>query len=88
LDRAQTAWPARDWNFAFGNGQNAEWPVPPQTIVDPWFGGADVRNTRLTVQGDGYTGHAISQQFATIMQFGRIQRSGGWAQVGYDFTTH
>jgi hypothetical protein len=44
---------AQDQNFAFGNGQNAEWPIPPNTTVDEWFGGGDVRNTRLTMVFDG-----------------------------------
>jgi hypothetical protein len=38
---------AQDQDFQFGNGQNAEWPVPPEETTDRWFGGADVRNTRL-----------------------------------------
>lgn len=42
----------------------------------------------VLLQGNAYTGHAIGQQFATIIQFGRIQSQGGWAQVGYDFTEH
>jgi hypothetical protein len=44
---------AQDQNFQFGNGQNAEWPEPPETTVDRWFGGADVRNTRLTLVFNG-----------------------------------
>ena len=44
---------AQDQNFAFGNGQNAEYPLPPETEVDRWFGGGDVRNTRLTLVFDG-----------------------------------
>ena len=40
---------AQDQNFSFGNGQNAEWPIPPETTVDRWFGGGDIRNTRLTL---------------------------------------
>ena len=44
---------AQDNNFTFGNGQNAEWPTPPETTTDRWFGGADVRNTRLTMAFDG-----------------------------------
>jgi hypothetical protein len=35
-------------NFTFGNGQNAEFPVPPETETDRWFLDGDVRNTRLT----------------------------------------
>ena len=44
---------AQDQNFNFGNGQNAEYPVPPNCEVDCWFGGGDVRNTRLTLVFDG-----------------------------------
>ncbi len=44
---------AQDQNFAFGNGQNAAWPIPPESTVDRWFGGGDVRNTRLTMAFDG-----------------------------------
>src|SRR5712691_6885352 len=36
-------------NFTFGNGQNAEFPNPPQTKTDRWFLDGDVRNTRLTL---------------------------------------
>jgi hypothetical protein len=43
----------QDANFTFGNGQNAEWPNPPQCHVDCWFGGGDIRNTRLTLIFDG-----------------------------------
>ena len=44
---------AQDQNFTFGNGQNAEWPTPPETTTDRWFGGGDVRNTRLTMVFNG-----------------------------------
>ncbi len=44
---------AQDQNFAFGNGQNAEYPVGPNCQVDCWFGGGDIRNTRLTMVFDG-----------------------------------
>jgi len=44
---------AQDQNFTFGNGQNAEYPVIPEAEVDRWFGGGDVRNTRLTLVFDG-----------------------------------
>jgi hypothetical protein len=43
----------QDQNFSFGNGQNAEIPVPPETKTDRWFYGGDVRNTRLTMVFDG-----------------------------------
>ena len=44
---------AQDQPFAFGNGQSAEYPLPPQTTTDRWFGGGDVRNTRLGFVFDG-----------------------------------
>jgi len=40
-------------NFTFGNGQNAEFPNPPQTNTDRWFLDGDVRNTRLTFNWSG-----------------------------------
>src|SRR5579872_6157400 len=40
-------------SFTFGNGQNTEWPVPPQLKTDRWFLDGDVRNTRLTL---GFSG--------------------------------
>src|SRR5581483_5290896 len=40
-------------NFTFGNGQNAEFPVPPQSKTDRWFLDGDVRNTRLTMGFNG-----------------------------------
>jgi len=44
---------AQDQNFAFGNGQNTEWPVPPEFTKDRWFYGGDVRNTRLIFAFNG-----------------------------------
>lgn len=44
---------AQDQQFTFGNGQNAEWPTPPEATRDRWFGGGDIRNTRLTFVFDG-----------------------------------
>lgn len=44
---------AQDQNFTFGNGQNAEWPAPPEFTRDKWFSGGDVRNTRLTLALNG-----------------------------------
>ena len=48
--------------------------------------GAKVQIGGLLIQGNGYTGHSIGQQFAAITQFGKIQSEGGWLQAGYDFT--
>jgi outer membrane protein OmpA-like peptidoglycan-associated protein len=44
---------AQDQNFTFGNGQNAEWPAPPEFTKDRWFYSGDVRNTRLTLGLNG-----------------------------------
>ena len=44
---------AQDQNTTFGNGQNAEFPTGAQCVVDCWFGGGDIRNTRLTLTFDG-----------------------------------
>lgn len=44
---------AQDQRFAFGNGTNAQFPVPPQTEVDEWILDGDVRNTRLTLAWGG-----------------------------------
>src|SRR5450432_3035033 len=44
---------AQNQNMSFGNGQNAEVPAGAQCIVDCWFGGGDIRNTRLTLAFDG-----------------------------------
>lgn len=48
--------------------------------------GAKFQFGPLLIQGNGYTGHSIGQQFAAITQFGKIQSTGGWGQVGFDFT--
>jgi len=48
--------------------------------------GAKVQAGGLLVQGNAYTGHSIGQQFGGLTQFGKIQSTGGWVQVGYDFT--
>jgi hypothetical protein len=48
--------------------------------------GAKFQIGSVLIQGNGYTGHSIGQQFATINQFGKIQSEGGWVQIGWDFT--
>jgi len=50
--------------------------------------GAKIQAGPFLLQGNGYTGHAIGQQFSTIIQFGKIASHGGWAQLGYDITPH
>lgn len=71
----------QDQNFGFGNGQNAEYPLPPETKTDRWFGGGDVRNTRLTmvfegpkVVGDWKVGGTIEMDF-----FGGFNGTGGFS---------
>jgi hypothetical protein len=71
----------QDQQFTFGNGQNAEWPTPPQSTVDRWFGGGDVRNTRLTlafdgpkVGGDWKVGATLEMDF-----FGGFNGTGGFS---------
>jgi len=44
---------AQNQNFGFGNGQNAEFPLPPEFTTDEWFLDGDVRNTRLTLSFAG-----------------------------------
>jgi hypothetical protein len=44
---------AQNQSFTFGNGQNAEFPSPPELSNDRWFLGGDVRNTRITLSFDG-----------------------------------
>lgn len=73
---------AQDNNFIFGNGQNAEFPAPPQTTTDRWFGGGDVRNTRLTmvfegpkVAGDWKVGGTLETDF-----FGGFTATGAFSQ--------
>ena len=48
--------------------------------------GAKFQLAGLLIQGNGYTGHGMGNNFGALTQFGRIQSTGGWAQVGYDFT--
>jgi hypothetical protein len=50
--------------------------------------GAKFQIGDVLLQGNGYTGHAIGQQFSTINQFGKIQSEGGWVQLGWEFTSH
>ncbi len=40
---------SQDQNFAFGNGQNAQWPTGSEFTHNKWFTGGDVRNTRLDI---------------------------------------
>ena len=71
---------AQDQNFTFGNGQNAEWPAPPEFTRDKWFSGGDVRNTRLTLALNGpkvgKTGWAAGGQLEMDF-FGGFDRGAG-----------
>jgi hypothetical protein len=44
---------AQDQKFSFGQGQNAEFPAPPEQVDDPWILDGDVRNSRLTLAWGG-----------------------------------
>ena len=40
---------AQDTKWAFSNGQNGQFPIPPEYTDNKWSSGGDVRNTRLTL---------------------------------------
>jgi hypothetical protein len=70
-------------NFTFGNGQNAEFPNPPQTKTDRWFLDGDVRNTRLTLSfagpkldNDMKVGATVEADF-----FGGFNGTGGFSNA-------
>lgn len=70
-------------NFTFGNGQNAEFPVPPETKTDRWFLDGDVRNTRLTF---GFAGPKLDNGMkvgATLEGdfFGGFNGTGGFSNA-------
>lgn len=70
-------------NFTFGNGQNAEFPNPPQTHTDRWFLDGDVRNTRLTL---GFSGPKLDNGVklnATVEGdfFGGFNGTGGFSNA-------
>ena len=48
---------SQDQNFAFANGQAAEFPVGDEFTNNKWFSGGDVRNTRLDI---GFTGPKLA----------------------------
>jgi hypothetical protein len=48
--------------------------------------GGKIQIGPVMLQGNGYSGHAIGQNFGMLTQFGRIQGEGGWGQVGFDVT--
>ena len=53
---------AQDQKFAFGNGQNAQWPVVPEHTDNEWFSAGDVRNSRLTL---GFAGPELGNGLTT-----------------------
>ena len=70
-------------NFTFGNGQNAEFPNPPETTTDRWFLDGDVRNTRLTL---GFNGPKLDNDLkvgGTIEAdfFGGFNGTGGYSNA-------
>ena len=69
---------AQNQNFAFGNGQNAEFPVPPEFETDEWFLDGDVRNSRLTL---AFVGPEVDEdlEFAAVVE---MDFFGGFAGTG------
>ncbi|HSP16674.1 MAG TPA: hypothetical protein VLV78_18150 [Thermoanaerobaculia bacterium] len=70
-------------NFTFGNGQNAEFPNPPETKTDRWFLDGDVRNTRVTfaftgpkLENDTKVGATLEADF-----FGGFNGTGGFSNA-------
>ncbi len=58
----------QDQSFKFGNGQNAEWANPPEHVTNKWFGGWDVRNTRLTLVFNGHKKKEQSWNFGGVLE--------------------
>ncbi len=58
----------QDQSFKFGNGQNAEWANPPDYTTNKWFGGFDVRNTRLTLVFNGHKKKGQSWNFGGVLE--------------------
>ena len=67
------------------SGPNASTPNDKLTGSVGEFG-ARFQLGGLLIHGNVYTGKNAGQQFAALTQFGKIKSSGGWFQVGYDFT--
>ena len=69
--------------FTFGNGQNAEFPNPPQTKIDRWFLDGDVRNTRLTFAWTGPKINDDTKVAATVEGdfFGGFNGTGGFSNA-------
>jgi hypothetical protein len=67
-----------------GTAKPAENNIDGQVVE----GGLRVQSGVITLQGNAYTGKAMGQQFAHIIQFGDIAGWGAWFQAGIDFTRH
>ncbi len=71
----------QDADFAFGNGQNAQWPKEEHNNGNEWFSGGDARNTRLTV---AFTGTKLANWDAGALLeadfFGGYNGSGVFSQ--------
>jgi hypothetical protein len=70
-----------DWKDTSGTNRGGE----NQTGTG-FEAGGNITRGRLTLQGNVFYAKRLGQQFAHITQQGNIQGSGGWVQVGYDFT--
>ncbi len=69
----------QDKSFAFGNGQNAEWPVPGS---DGSLSGVDVRNTRfwLDFSGAKFAGDWVGGGRIEMDFFGGFNGTGAYSQ--------
>jgi hypothetical protein len=81
----------KDLSGAGASGCGTPNPCGPNAPSDKLTGsaveiGAKFQIGPVLIQGNGYDGLAIGQQFAAITQFGKIRSVGGWAQIGFDFT--
>jgi hypothetical protein len=65
----------QDQNFSFGNGQNAEWPLPPQTTKDRW-----ITSEMDFFGGNNGTGAFADQQMVPRLRF-------AFADIGNGMTT-
>ena len=79
-------WDRKDLNGVreAGTAKPAENNIDGQVVE----GGLRVQSGVITLQGNAYTGKAMGQQFAHIIQFGDIAGWGAWFQAGIDFTRH
>lgn len=71
-----------DWKDTTGNSSG------PNLTSNAFEVGGSVAPGKFLLHGNFYTGRAMGQQFGMITQQGDIHGYGGWAQAGYDLTTH